>query len=413
MKKVLVAGAALLLAGSMVTVASAEVNLSGDARVRYVGGSGYDMRVKADLSGTEQSDYQDEFNSRIRVKINAKAKGGAYAKVRVRFDDFMWDGQGWGAAAYDKNVWADYAYLGVPMGPVDVSAGRMPDNYSKFFSWDERPTRLKADWNGGAVRVIGLIDVQDETGLTTQDLWNDNDYMGYGLVVSFNINEDNALKGYVRYQDDERGAGILGYNDRSGWLGSINYAGKVAMLGLEAELAYKSADVLANMSTGGTRIDDDGYGGYVQASMDLGALTPAVQLGFTQDGYQADDDFGFIMIGAAEPITYVRTMGTGLGDTYWAALTSGFQVSEQFKLAGNLVYYDVNLNDNALENSDDIRGAVDAWEISGSATYTISEGADLTYKIGYLDQSYDGRLNAAGISEDGIFGQYLRMLIKF
>ncbi len=35
MKKVLVAGAALMLAGSMVSAASAEVNLSGDARARY------------------------------------------------------------------------------------------------------------------------------------------------------------------------------------------------------------------------------------------------------------------------------------------------------------------------------------------------------------------------------------------
>ncbi len=47
----------------------------------------------------------------------------------------------------------------------------------------------------------------------------------------------------------------------------------------------------------------DGLGGYVEVSMDLGSFTPALNMGFTQDGYVADDDFGFIMLGAAEPIT--------------------------------------------------------------------------------------------------------------
>jgi len=420
MKKVLVAGAALMLAGSMVSAASAEVNLSGDARVRYIGMSSDLMRVKADLSGTEQSDYRDEFDSRIRVKFDAKAKGGAFMKARLRLDDISAWGtgswstdDGWDAHKESKNVWADYAYIGVPMGPVVVTGGRMPANFSTFFSWDKRPTRLKADYNAGKVRVIGIIDVKDEVGLTAEDVWDDNDFMGYGLVASFKINDDNAVKGYVRYHDDERGAGLAGFEDRSGWLGSVNYTGKAAMVGLEAELAYKEADVLNNTNTAGTRIDDDGFGGFVQASLDMGAFTPAVQLGFTQDGYQADINFGFIMIGADEPITAISTLGLSGGNTYWAALTSGYQVSEQFKLAGNLVYYDIDINDNALENADDIRGAMDAWEISGSATYTVSEGADLTYKLGYLDQSYDGRLNAAGLSEDGIFGHYLRLAIKF
>jgi hypothetical protein len=175
------------------------------------------------------------------------------------------------------------------------------------------------------------------------------------------------------------------------------------MVGLEGEFAYKSSDVLGT--------EDDGFGWYVQASLDMGAFVPAFQFGMTTDGYQADDDFGFIMIGAAEPITVVDQLGTEYGDSMWAAFTANYAISDQFKMAGNLVYYDIDIND---EEADiDVRGLVDAFEISGSATYTVSEGANITYKLGYLSPSYDGRINSAGISDDAYFGQYLRMAIKF
>lgn len=421
MKKVLVAGAALMLAGSMVSAASAEVNLSGDARVRYIGASDYARAYTLNPNGTLNEDkngYADEFDSRIRVKFDATAKGGAFMKARIRFDDFsFWDGQGWDAYQDDKNIWTDYAYIGVPMGPVVVTGGRMQADFTKFFSWDGRPTRLKADWKSGALRIIGLYDIKSEVAPDARDNWDDNDITAWGLIGSYQINDDWMVKGYARYQDNQRDYNALGLpigdGDSSGFLGSIHTNGKVAMVGLEAEVAYKSSDVQQQYNANGQFINDDGWGGYVEASLDMGAFTPALQLGFTQDGYEADPDFGFIMIGADEPITLIPTLGTYGGDSYWAALTSGYQVSEQFRLAGNLVYYDIDLNDAVLANADDIRGVLDAWEISGSATYTISEGADLSYKLGYLSPSYDGRLNSAGISDDGYFGHYLRLLISF
>jgi hypothetical protein len=429
MKKVLIAGAALMLAGSFVSAASAEVNLSGDARIRYIGQSDY-KRVytpNPDRTLTEDTNgYYDEIDSRIRVKFEAKAKGGAFMKARLRFDDFkFWDGQDWGAYKNEnvKNVWADYAYIGIPMGPVTVEGGRMPDDFSKFFSWDNRPTRLKATYEGGGVKVIGLIDILEESTDNILDEWDDNDFMAYGLVASFQIGDNWNVRGYARYQDDSREYNaataelfdpatgevvdtvdvMVPHNDQSGFLGSIHADGKAGMVGLEGEFAYKSSDVLGT--------EDDGFGWYVQASLDMGAFVPAFQFGMTTDGYQADDDFGFIMIGAAEPITVVDQLGTEYGDSMWAAFTANYAISDQFKMAGNLVYYDIDIND---EEADiDVRGLVDAFEISGSATYTVSEGANITYKLGYLSPSYDGRINSAGISDDAYFGQYLRMAIKF
>lgn len=439
MKKVLVAGAALLIAGSMISSASAEVNLSGDARVRYVGVNDYTRDISLNPDGTIREDangYRDNFNSRIRVEFDATAKGGAFMKARLRFDDFTWDGQGWDAWKNGKNVWADYAYIGVPIGAGTLSGGVMPDDFSKFFSWDERVTRAKYDYKAGNVRIIGLMDVMSEFANNVQDEWDDNDVMGYGLVGSFKINDDWSVSAYARYEDDQRdydsvtserfvpadsnnpgdaSAGFIAvtdtittpHNDHSGFLGSIRAQGKVAMVGLEGEYSYKSADVVHGSNSNA----DDGMGWYLQASMDMGAFVPAFIVGGTYNGYQADDDFGFIMIGAAEPITVIKQVGTDLGDSFFAALTANYALSDQFKLAANLVYYDIDLD--TAEADIDVRGAVDAVEVSGSATYTISEGADLSYKLGYLAPSYDGRINSAGISDDGYFGHYLRMAIKF
>ena len=407
MKKVLVAGAALMLAGAMVTAASAEVNLSGDARVRYIGMNS--ARWSADLQ--DQSGYQDTWNSRVRIKINAKSKGGAYAKARLRLDDIAWNGQSDAELANTStNTWVDYGYLGIPIGDVNLEGGQMRSSYTKFFDWDKEVTRFKADYKGGAVRVIGLYDLKQEGLLNTADntSWDDdNDISAWGLIVSFSPNDDMTVQGYARYEDDQRDV----QNDASGFLGSLDFDGKFGMIGVEAAIAYKSADVQQQYGGNGF-IDDDGLGMYAQVSFDLGNFTPAVQAGLTQNGYVADNDFGFIMIGAAEPIT-VTDVGVEGGDTYWGAFTTGFQVSEQLKMSGNLVYYDIDLNDAALADSDDVRGVMDMWELSGSITYTVSEGADITYKLGYLDPSYDGRLNAAGISEDGIFGHYLRLAVKF
>jgi hypothetical protein len=339
------------------------------------------------------------------------------------------------------------------MGPVDVSGGRMPANFSKFFSWDARPTRVKADWKDGNLRIIGLFDIMSEFANNTYDEWRDNDFYGWGLVGSYKINDVWAVKGYARYHQDQRdftgkittifrpispsdagrdpgdeGANfsavqqeqLTPYDDKSGFLGAINTTGSFNVfgtkLGFEGDLAYKNKDVIGRCAT---RVNDptcikgdDGWGGHAELSMDMGALNPAISGGWTQNGYQADDDFGFIMIGAAEPITVIKRVGSLLGDSWWVALTSNYAMSDRLKFAGNLVYYDVSA-DHTETGSPDVRGMVDAFEVSASATYTVVEGADLTYKIGYLDPSYDGRINAAGISDDGYFGNYVRMQIKF
>ncbi|MCW5207406.1 hypothetical protein VU11_01800 [Desulfobulbus sp. US2] len=94
MKKVLVAGAALMLAGSMVSAVSAGnpgetpeeitgVSIGGDARVTYVGRTDYERKAEKDIA----NGYSDYFESRVGVNFDATAKGGASVHARLYFDD--------------------------------------------------------------------------------------------------------------------------------------------------------------------------------------------------------------------------------------------------------------------------------------------------------------------------------------
>jgi hypothetical protein len=98
------------------------------------------------------------------------------------------------------------------------------------------------------------------------------------------------------------------------------------------------------------------------------------------------------------------------GDWFWIAPSVTYDVSEQLRLVGNFVWVNIDGNDNVAV--DDKRLAK-LMEISGSLTYVISKGADFTWKAGYLLPDFDGRLDGAGVEDDGAFGTYARLEIKF
>ena len=214
MKKVLVAGAALMLAGSMVSAASAGnpeeapeettgVSISGDARVTYVGGVDY-YRVKTDLSADGYGDY---FDSRVGVNVDAVAKGGASVHARMYFDDqgcnddVVWDT---GSGDAQLGVSTDYAYIKVPLSDtLTVKAGRLPLNFSPFYAGEIRPTRVQVIYESGNLKLVPWIGVVTEEGSDLDDL-NDSDFMQYGIIPVLKLNDAWTLKGYFRYNDDAR-----------------------------------------------------------------------------------------------------------------------------------------------------------------------------------------------------------------
>jgi len=407
MKKVLVAGAALLLAGGMVGSAMAEVNLSGDARVRWVLKDSYQF---GNGGGTIDGQHVDQdttnyFDSRLRVKVDAKAKGGAYAKARIRMNDFRWDGQGWGAYKEDKNIWVDYAYVGVPVGPTTLIGGTVLWDVTEFFQWDERPTVAALNYKNDTVNIYGLYIVEDDD-VNAYDNLKDNNMRAYGIYAKANINADWSVLGYGLYNDDQRdyNSDLSSRNgvDNSGFLGTLNVTGNAAGLGITGEVAYKNSDVQGTVN--------DGWGAYAEVSYALGGLDLAGSVGVTTDSYTADGDFGWLMIGDIEPIGVIKNVGGFGQDWWWGAFNPTYAVSENLKLTGNLVYVNVDTNDDPIANVDRLD---DLWEISGKAVYTVSEGAELMAGLGYLQPSYDGRAEAAGIQDDGAFGGMLQMSIKY
>ena len=398
MKKVLVAGAALLLVGGMVGSAMAEVNLSGDARVRWMVKDSYDF-------GNTDQDTTNYFDSRVRVKVDAKAKGGAWAKARIRMNDFRWDGQGYDMVDEKKNIWVDYAYIGVPVGPTTLIGGEVVWDVTTFFQWDVRPTFAALNYKNDTVDIYGLAIVEDDDSNAMDNL-KDNNMRAYGIYAKANINADWSVLGYGLYNNDDREynddlTSRNGY-DNSGFLGTLNVTGNVAGLGIVGEVSYVNSDVQATVN--------DGWGGYAEVSYAMGALTPALNIGFTKDSYAADGDFGWLMIGDIQPIAVIKQVGGYGMDWTWVAGTVDYAVSENLKLTGNLVWTNIDSNDDAIADVDRL---ADLWELSAEAVYTVSEGANLQAAAGYLQPSYDGRADAAGVQDDGAFGFMASMNIKF
>lgn len=423
MKKVLVAGAALMLAGSMVSAASAGnygeasgettgVSVSGDARVTYVGWTDY-MR---DLSDNSANGYSDYFESRVSVNVDAVAIGGASIHTRLYFDDqgfnddVIWDKSG----DAQVGVSTDYAYIKVPLSDkLTVKAGRLPLNFSSFYAGEIRPTRVQLIYESGNLKLIPWVGVVTEEGSNIDD-WNDNDFMQYGLIPVLKINDDWTIKGYFRYNDDAREwatdpttdtvSGVevavpaTAHNDHSGFDGSVNLSGTAGNVGLTAEVSYKAADVQGT--------EDDGIGGYFQAAFSMPGITPIVLAGMTQDGFMAFRDFGFVMVGGNESTTVVN-VGNETGDLMFGALVLMHDISDRFSVQGNLLYASYDYEDDSVA-----AGELDsAIEVSGVMSYALSESTSFEYKLGYLAPTYND--GAAEVLEDAYIGHVMRMNVEF
>lgn len=380
MKKVIAAAAGLMLVGAMVSTASAAVTFGGDARARMYSEHNYDLGA-TDATGERVNKKDQKINSRIRVKVNADAKGGAYARARIKIADGNFDG-----ATGKKAVVTDYGYIGVPIGPVTIEGGRINTSVTKFFKWDDRDDMLAAKWSNDMTAVQAWYIKSAELTDAATDFVDDNDKNGYAAILTQKFGGDWSMTVGGFYFDDETPA------DESGFTGTIGFAGPGGPVNLAGELSYANGDL--------TGSEDDGYGGYLQAGMNFGATSVTLNGGFTKDGFAADNDFGFIMIAGASSITpgAFDSGGKGLGligDTTWIGGIVSFKASEALSLKGILAYADIS-------------DWGDAFEISGSMVYVISDGANFQWDIGYLGVSVDDNDD-----EENPFGTAATLNISF
>ncbi|MBM9514109.1 hypothetical protein [Desulfogranum marinum] len=414
MKKVLATGAALLMAGSIATAAEMDdqsgVKITGNARARVIYKDSYDFGN----SDPEQK-ATTTMDSRVRFEVRGTAAGGAYIHGRIRLAEEKFNGAT--DSSLDSNIYVDKAYIGIPFNDAfTLEGGKYRVSYGNGFMYDDIGLAgFRGIYAADGIRVIPFVEMQSEgqSSSIENDVLEDNDSYRFGAALAVTSIENWTMGAIAAYDTDDRVENVdgvaTGNGNADGFWGSVFAKGTIAeVFGLEGEFAYAENGVALDYVQGaGT---DDGYGGYVRGSWNMDALTLALDLGFTKDGFAPDPFYGFVMIGGEEPINAVA-IGANGADYVWAGLRVGYAVTEALSLTGNLVWADADSNDDApIEQTNRV---YDLLEISGVLKYAVSKGCTFSWYAGYLQPDYDGRLDAAGIEDDGAFGTYAKFDVNF
>jgi len=373
MKKVICAVAAFAMVAGVATVVSAEVDLSGSARFRlkYVD-TGYD------INGVSAA--ADGWDSRVRVKFAAKTEGGGYIKARLRFLDGGW-GNGFEDTPFAKgggNVWSDYAFVGFKKGKFDVAGGKMRTDFSPWFVDDERRDRFRVLFKEGALAVAVTYDNRVSEG------GFDDDLNVYGVTYRQKFSDAVSLNVRAAWVDNN-------VEERSDFKGSANVVMNFGGHNITIEQSYKGSDSVTSNNA------DDQYGGYAEWQATFGSITPKATIGYTADGFSADESFGWLMIGGDVPTSRVERIGTG-GDTVFAGLSSEFQTSEDMAFQANIVYMDVDGSAGYLYGENPL-------ELSGQMKYQLGTGVEWLVRAGYLSNDTD--------NVDDALAAYTQVEVKF
>jgi len=476
MKKVLVAGAALMLAGGMYASAASAaavepgVKLTGDFRARFWYQSEEYANKFGNVTKTTgyDNDSQVNLDSRARLNVTGTAAGGTYVKARFRMEGGTGDMDtdptaldNGVATNNNSNLWIDMAYAGIPFSDkVTVEIGRYRSTYGpqaatyNFFYDDVSSHGAKGIIKVGNVEINPFIEYMEEAQNSTdtysrsKDKYNDNDEMRLGVHAKGKINKDWTVGGMLGYQMDDRDEvwntrhTTQYFDPNEGFFGSLYANGKSGAFGLTAELAVTSPE-LNNfnsweadngawvMNSDGAWIassatsdligsDDTGFGGYVFPTYTMDKLTLGVNAGFTSGGFQPDRAYGFIMMGTTDnsKISVLRIGDTG--DWLWAGLVAQYAFSESLKLTGNLVYADVDAWDSTGINGE---GPVTSAAALGSA-YALDSAWELSAILQYtISKGTDVYFSAGYLKpeferaavheDDAAFGALTRLEVKF
>jgi hypothetical protein len=297
-----------------------------------------------------------------------------------------------------SSIYTDWAYIGMPIGPVTFEGGSMPVDITKWTIWDARAdqalvkygfdnTQLMAIWQKNIEfdpGTSGDYDGSDNDQQTIWGIWKQG-YMGWNGILAVAYTED-GLSTDPNSWPPGQDVPFEALRDRSGWGGTLNLAGPIGPVAVVGEIS------VVEDSINGQIEDENGWGGYLQGSMDFGAASVTLNGGFTNNGYVADDDFGFIMIGGASAITPSVSEKVGQnGDTWWLGGIAGYQVSENLSLKGILAYADFSKvdspNNKLLPTTFGIDGS--AWEISGELSYALSDSSSIDWVAGWLGLDVD------------------------
>ncbi len=390
-----------------------EITFSGDGRVRAI------LRNNTFFGNVDGPD-QDSWDSRVRLVAKGKADGGAYARARVRFNS-KWRETDARTEFIDPTV--DIAYLGIPLGGAIIEAGRMKNNVTRFFEWDQGVDQARLLWDWHDTHWIASYRVLREGTLSEFEIdkIENNDDVAYGLIAKRQLSDDLLAQANLFYADDQRNEFVTGkfIPPASGFYSSIFFDAHFLGFNLVTEAAYKDGNVRQTRDETGAVINEksvlrgDGWGWYAEIEYPLGSFLPSFNTGFAVNGYEADNDFGWILIGNSnnEPIAIISQIG-GLGDWFWFAPSFGYFPNSRFKLKGHLVWI-------AIEDQRKEFGPDDTWsfqhllELSADATFIFTDQVTLTWKLGWLKPDLNGFYEEEPIKQETAFASYVRLQVNF
>lgn len=371
MKKLVSLLLALTFVLGISAIAYAEVELSGDARVRGIYHSNFDFNSDADTASKDER-YWDQ-----RVRVNATGKVGN-AKVMTRFtlSEGVWNNAG------DESVTAsdvtggnvildddDYAYIVVPVGDmVTIHAGRqLADWGNKFLVWNGGRDRLKFIIKPAAEHTIGLL---TDKFSEVNDGQMDNDNDGYAALYIGNFGDWTAGV-IVIYVNDKTGA-----DDVNGTIVDGYFKGKISTVNVLGELAIKSGD---KYETGTS--EEAQVGGFIAASMGFDALTASAALAFAADDYTADKYFTpTLFFGTSQP-SAIGNFGAG-DDGSTVAFVAGidYKASDAIGLGAKLAFASFDKHSFCANGEDQCS----AFEIDGTFKYSLTEKTNYFVDLGFL-----------------------------
>ena len=469
MKKVLITGVALMLAGGAVApVFAADATpgfvMTGDARARVYWQSddyfpaGVNPAGAAFGNANQGRSSQTNFDSRVRFNFLGTAAGGSYVAARVRMGENK-------AGAMDQdigqindlnqnNIWVDKAYFGIPfssditveIGKYRSTYGPLPLTYNFFYDDVQLNGARGIVKIGKDIEINPFLEVMEDsqqTALATSqnavgnDQSRDHNEYRVGANAKVKINKDWLVGGMLGWQADARNnapttATSTGIHENTGLFGSVYTNGKIGPVGLVGEIAVTAANLNGFNSwredsnattTDSIGSNNTGWGGYVFPNYTIDKLNLGLNIGGTFDGFLPDRAFGFVMVGSTDnSVITAQQIGLG-GDYFWAGFVPSYAFSDSLKLTGNLVYFNVSNN---WTNTGDGPGYLkanntisldSAWELSAVLQYTISKGANVFFSVGYLDPSlqydnYNAR-TAAPLKDDAVWAGCTRFELAF
>lgn len=439
MKKVLLTGVALMLAGGVAAPvfaadATPGFTVTGDARMRmYYKSDEYANTFGNSLvpaGSSVAAGSQTNMDTRIRFDLTGTAAGGAYVKGRIRMMESTMSAMDTDLNGINgqnqNNIWADKAYMGVPItkditievGKYRSTYGPLPTTYNFFYD-DVQLAGARGIIKIGDVVINPFFEWMTDgqnSGITSSnaaqtssatDKANDNDEMRMGAHVKAKLNKDWTIGGMLGYQMDNR-VDTATATGNQGAFGSIYVNGTAGAFGIVGELAYTAAKLNGfntwaedanvngtfgsfNTTTGTTGTEatqdmigskNDGYGGYINPTFTIDKLTLGVNAGFTKNGFRPDVAYGFVMIGGKDNSIIGDSVRIGeTGDWLWAGLSATYAISNDLKVTGNFVYADVDSVDITSA------GAVTAMKAGqGDVPYTTAKALDSAYELSAIMQ---------------------------